>query len=201
MVGWLYGLEPMIFAAYDRPEFLRALLDMIAQWNRHRMEVVLDAGVDLYIKRTWYENCDFWSPKGFRNFLLPILKADAQLAHEKGVAFGCLLTTNCMALLDMFAEAAVDVIIGVDPAEWNIATAKRKLAGKVALWGGVNGHLTVEQATEAAVRQEVRTAMEVLAPGGGFILSPVDNVREDTSISRRNVAALIDEWRKVTGLK
>lgn len=201
MVGWLYGLESMIFAAYDQPDFLHALLDMIAQWNRRRMEVVLDMGIDLYIKRAWYENCDFWSPKSYRDFLLPILKADAQLAHSRGAAFGCLVTTNCMPLLDMFAEAEVDVIIGVDPAEWDIAIAKQQLAGKVALWGGVNGHLTVEQSAEEAVRQEVRTAMETLAPGGGFILSPVDNVREDTPISRRNVTALIDEWRKVTGQK
>lgn len=201
MVGWLHGLEPMIFATYDQPDFLHALLDMIAQWNRSRMEVLLDVGIDLYIKRTWYENCDFWSPKGYRDFLLPILKADAQLAHDKGAAFGCLLTANCMPLLDMFAEAGVDVMIGVDPAEWDIAIAKQKLAGKVALWGGVNGHLTVEQSAEDAVRQEVRTAMETLAPGGGFILSPVDNVREDTPLSRQNVTALIDEWRKATGQK
>jgi hypothetical protein len=40
--------------------------------------------------------------------------------------------------------------------------------------------------------------MRALAPGGGFILSPVDNVRHDTEISRRNVAALIDEWGRVT---
>jgi hypothetical protein len=41
--------------------------------------------------------------------------------------------------------------------------------------------------------------MEVLAPGGGFILSPVDNVREDTPRAHENVAALIDEWQKLTG--
>jgi len=36
----------------------------------------------------------------------------------------------------------------------------------------------------------------MLAPAGGAILSPVDNVREDTPISRHNVQALIDEWRR-----
>jgi len=46
------------------------------------------------------------------------------------------------------------------------------------------------------VRSEVRRALETLAPGGRFILSPVDNVREDSPLIRRNVAALIDEWQQ-----
>jgi hypothetical protein len=41
--------------------------------------------------------------------------------------------------------------------------------------------------------------MEVLAPGGGFILSPVDNVREFTPRATENVPALIDEWQRLTG--
>jgi hypothetical protein len=199
LIGWVYGLENMVFAAYDRPAFLAELLDIIAMWNRARMELVLSAGIDLYIKRAWYENCDFWTPRSWRKFLLPILKADADLAHSRGVAFGYLITSNCMPLLDLIAEAGVDAVIGVDPHTWDIAAARRKLGGRVCLWGGVNGHLTVEQGTPVEVREEVAAALRVLAPGGGFILSPVDNVREDTPRARANVDALIAEWRLRTG--
>ena len=197
LVGWVYGLENMLFTVFDEPEFLRELLDIIAAWNRSRMEVVLDAGIDLYIKRAWYENCDFWTPTAYREFLYPILKKDVELAHEKGVAFGYVITSNCMPLLDMFAEIGIDVIMGVDPAQWDMAVAKEKLGGKVALWGGINGHLTVEHGSSDDVRSEVRNAMETLAPGGGFILSPVDNVRENTSQAFENSHVLIDEWRRL----
>ena len=199
MFGWIYGLQEMMYTIYDRPEFTREMLDIIAEWNRQRMEVVLDTGVDLYIKRAWYENCFFWTPKAYREFLYPILKGDADLAHQKGAKLGYIVTSNCMPLLDMFAEAGIDVLIGVDPAAWDLDEAKNKLAGKVCLWGGVNGHVTVEQGSSQQVRAEVRTAMEVLAPGGGFILSPVDNVREATPRARENTQALIDEWRRLTG--
>ena len=80
-----------------------------------------------------------------------------------------------------------------------MAVAKRRLGDKVCLWGGVNGHLTVEQGSSQDVQVEVRQATEVLAPGGGFILSPVDNVRENTHRAHQNVAALIDEWQRLTG--
>jgi hypothetical protein len=40
--------------------------------------------------------------------------------------------------------------------------------------------------------------VQVLAPGGGFVLSPVDNVREYTPTAQTNVAALIDEWQQLS---
>lgn len=198
LIGWVYGLEKMVFATYDQPQFLGELLEIIAEWNHSRMKVVLDAGVDLYIKRAWYENCDFWTPAAYREFLYPILRNDVELAHEKGAAFGCIITSNCMPLLDMFAEIGIDVIIGVDPAQWDLPETKEKLGGKVALWGGVNGHLTVEQGSSGDVRKAVRHAMETLAPEGGFILSPVDNIRENTLKALENSQVLINEWRQIT---
>jgi len=199
LVGWVYGLENMVFATFDQPSFMQRMLDIIAVWNQRRMEVLLKAGIDLYIKRAWYENCDFWTPATYRRFLLPIVKADVDLCHQYGVNFGYLITSNCMPLLELFAEAGVDVLIGVDPMEWDLAIAKEKLGGKVCLWGGVNGHLTVEQGSPAEVKAEVREALRVLAPGGGFVLSPVDNIREDTERARENVRALLTEWQHLTG--
>ncbi len=128
--------------------------------------------------------------------MLPIVEQDVALAHHYGARFGYLITARCMPLLGMLAEAGVDALIGVDPREWDLAATKQALGGKVCLWGGINGHLTVEQGSEDEVRAAVREALSVLGLGGGFILSPVDNVREDTPLARANVAALIDEWQK-----
>jgi uroporphyrinogen-III decarboxylase len=186
----------MIYASYDHPELIQDLLDLIADWNRSRMELVLSSGVDLYIKRAWYENCDFWSPKTWKKFIFPVLKADAELAHQNNSLFGYLITANVMPLLDMIIESGVDVLIGIDPARWDLTQTKSKAAGKVCLWGGVNGHLTVEQGVVQDVEQEVRTAMDILAPGSGFILSPVDNVRLNTTRSDENVKALISCWQR-----
>ena len=198
MFGWLFGLQNMLYAVYDQPELIQHLLQMFAEWNRSRMEVVLAAGVDLYIKRAWYENCDFWTPTKFRQFLAPIIRSEAALAHQHEARFGYLITANSMQLLEQIAECGVDVLIGVDPMTYDLERTKKILGGRVCLWGGVNGHLTVECGSPDEVRQEVRQAMDLLAPNGGFILSPVDNVRELTRQSRENVLALIDEWQRST---
>ncbi len=199
LIGWVYGLQNMIYASHDHPGMIRDLLALIADWNRSRMETVLNAGVDLYIKRAWYENCDFWTPKMWKKLIFPILKADVDLAHARGALLGYLITASCMPLLDLIVEAGVDVLVGVDPAHWDLAAAREKLAGKVCLWGGVNGHLTVEQGTPAQVQAEVKVALEGCGNRGGFILSPVDNVREWNATSQRNVQALIEAWQELTG--
>lgn len=198
MIGWVHGLETLVYDVYDRPEFIQKLLSMIADWNRQRMSVVLDAGIDCYIKRAWYENTDFFTPRMWKKLILPELARDAELAHKAGAKFGYIITARAMPLLSLIAEAGVDVLIGVDPEAFDLAETKRTLGGKVCLWGGVNGHLTVEQGTPGAVQREVQTAMEALGPDG-FILSPVDNVREDTPLAMSNVNTLIQTWQAMTG--
>ncbi|MBG0770638.1 MAG: hypothetical protein H0S82_02965 [Anaerolineaceae bacterium] len=198
MIGWVHGLNTLVYDIFDQPEFIRDLLGMIAEWNRSRMQVVLDVGVDLYIKRAWYENTDFFTPASWQELILPELQRDAELAHQAGAKFGYIITARAMPLLDLIAEAGVDVLIGVDPEAFDLARTREKLKGKVCLWGGVNGHLTVEHGEAAEVAQEVRTALKELGPDG-FILSPVDNVREDTPLALENVETLIRTWQEETG--
>jgi len=197
MLGWIYGFENMVYSAFDQPDFLKDMLNLISKWNQARMLVLLDIGVDIYIKRAWYETCNFWSPSSFKEFLLPIIKEEAALAHQYNTKFGYVATDKVSPLLPLLAESGIDVLIGLDPHTYDLSETKKIMKGKVCLWGGVNGHLTVEMGTEEETRAEVRNAMNELSPGGGFILSPVDNVREDDDRSRKNVKALIDEWKKL----
>jgi len=197
MLGWIYGFENMIYTAMDKPDLLEKILRIISEWNQARMIALLELGIDIYIKRAWYETCNFWSPKTFEKFLLPIIKKEADLAHQYNAKYGYIATDKVSPLLPLLRESGIDVLIGIDPHAYDLNETKQVLDGKVCLWGGVNGHLTVEMGTENEVRAEVENAMRELSPGGGFILSPVDNVREDNEVSRRNVAALIYEWKKL----
>jgi hypothetical protein len=198
MLGWVHGLNTLVYDVYDRPEFLSNLFSIIADWNRKRMSVVLEAGIDCYIKRAWYENTDFFTPGMWQKLIQPELARDVRLTHQAGAKFGYIITANAMPLLELIAEAGVDVIIGVDPEAYDLDETKARLGGRVCLWGGVNGHLTVEQGSPEAVRGEVAAALQSLGPDG-FILSPVDNVRQDTPLAMANVKVLIQTWQKLTG--
>jgi len=52
----------------------------------------------------------------------------------------------------------------------------------------------VEMGTSEEVQKAVRKALEALGPDG-FVLSPVDNVREDQPEVWRNVNVFIRTWK------
>lgn len=197
---WLCGMEELTFAALEHPGFIEELFAVISDWNRRRQEIVLEEGVDLYIRRGWYETTDFWSPALYEHFILPDLKAEVARCHEADTLLGVISTSSFVPLLDDYIEAGIDVLIGADPVQdprADLPGMKQTLAGKVAIWGGVNGFVTLETGSPDDVRAAVVKAMEVLGTGGGFILSPVDNVVDNSPATRANVAALLQTWREL----
>jgi len=198
---WLCGgTEPLMWA-YDCPDFLSQLVGLIEDWNRARLEVHLDIGVDLIMRRAWYEGTEFWSPTLFRRFILPGLTREVDIVHQAGARYGYIITSGMLPIADALLESGVDVIIGVDPGEGKgttLAEVATALGGRVGLWGGVSGPLVVEEGTEAEVRRAVEDAVAVLGASGRFVLSPVDNVRADTERAWRNVQVFIDTWKSLT---
>lgn len=199
MADWLCGVQGLMVMACERPEFTTDLIEMIHRWNLRRMEVVLAGKVDLFIRRGWYEGCDFLRPQFYRDVILPRLKVESDLAHNHGTLFGYICTSGTLPMLDYYKEAGIDVLIGVDPVQGtytDMSLMKKKLGDRICLWGGLSGAVTVETGTAQEVREAVRTAIATLGPQG-FILSPVDNVRSDTPLAWENVKVLIEEWQRL----
>ncbi len=197
MANWLCGMDDLMLLSFDQPAFVSQLLEMIHQWNKQRMEVILAAPVDLYFRRAWYEGCDFVTPSFHRREILPRLKAEVAFAHERGAKFGYICSSGINPMLPLYLEAGIDVLVGIDPVQGthtDMALVKRKLGGQVGLWGGVSAAVTVEQGTEDQVRAAVRLALETLGPQG-FILSPIDNITADDPCTWRNIGVFIDEWQ------
>ena len=198
MANWLCGVQNLILLGLDQPEFVTDLLEMIHVWNKLRMKIVLSAPVDLYIRRAWYEGCDFVTPRFFRDSILPRLKAEADLAHAHGAKFGYICSSGTKPLLDFYLQAGIDVLIGIDPIQGthtNLKLLKETLGKRMCLWGGVSGAITVEIGSEPEVRAAVRNAITTLGPLG-LILSPVDNITVDEPRTWQNIEFLIDEWHK-----
>jgi Uroporphyrinogen decarboxylase (URO-D) len=198
MVAWLCGIENMMIMAIEQEAFIRELLGLIGEWNLKRMEVVLSGGVDLYIRRAWYEGCDFITPRFFRKVLLPQLQRETALAHEHNAKFGYICSSGLLPMLDLYQEAGIDVLIGIDPVQGthtDLEKVKARIGERICIWGGVSGAVTVELGTEEDVRQAVRGAITKLG-SRGFILSPVDNITVDAPKTWQNIEIFIDEWQR-----
>ncbi len=198
---WLYGMEKALLGVMDEPEIIQELIQIISEWNIKRMEIYLEEGIDLLIRRAWYESADLWSPSLYHKFIFPVLKKEIELVHQAGVKFGYIMTSGVMPLLDDFLQLGIDVLIGVDPLQGkgtDLKLLKKRLNEKICLWGGINGFLTIEKGTREEVEEAVEESISILGPKG-FILSPVDNVRESSELSWNNIKTMIDTWKRKLG--
>ena len=59
--------------------------------------------------------------------------------------------------------------------------------------------MSVEIAAKEETDLAVEEAITVLGSDGGFILSPVDNVRDDTQNTWTNTYRLIEAWKRWRG--
>ena len=198
MAAWLCGLQELMLFCVDQRDLVMELLHQIADWNLSQMRVVLDEGIDIWVRRGWYEGCDFWSPKMYRQFILPHLKREVEVAHDTGVKFVYIMTKGAMPILDMILEAGVDALFGPDPIQGDIDmhAVKAKARGRLCLWGGINGPLTIEAGTKEQIEQGVKEAIDALSPGDGFILSPVDGIYDSSTQTWDNVRTFVDAWKR-----
>ena len=167
MVNWLCGMENLMILMLEHPQFVSQVLEMVHQWNMQRMKVILSTGIDLFIRRAWYEGCDFVIPKFYQREILPRLKTEAALAHENGAKFGYICSSGTKPMLDFYNEAGIDVLIGIDPIQGthtDMTLMKSKIGERVCLWGGVSAAVTVERGSKEEVLFAVRHALETLGP-------------------------------------
>ena len=193
------GVENLVFAAMEDPDYLDEYLGVISDWNMQRMEIVLEERPDIFLRRAWYENMSFWSPQMFRRHMKPHVIRESRWAREAGVKYCYINTCMYKNLLGDFKEMGIDVLIGADPVQdpqLDMSLLKREIGGEICIWGGGNGFVTVERGSPDEIKREVNNAMDALAWGGGFILSPVDNVRDTSDKTLENAKLFIGAWKE-----
>jgi hypothetical protein len=121
------------------------------------------------------------------------------MAHQADRLMGYVMSTGFMPMLDSLVETGYDVHFYIDPvmggAGADLRKVKQTFDKKVAVVGGVNTAVTLEQGTPEEIRQAVLDAIDILAPGGGLILAPVDSLNGTTTWS--SVETLIAAWKEV----
>ncbi len=135
------------------------------------------------------------SPKMFREFCLPAMKE--RVAHVKQAGMQVLLHNcgNNRVLMDQFIEAGVECYQSLQAnADMDVGELKAEYGERMAFWGGVSLDVLI-QGTMEDVRREVRHALEVGAPGGGFILGPSHSIAKGTPYD--NFMALLDEFDRL----
>jgi len=184
------------------PDFLKKYVDIVSRWNKAILEIQIDAGVDLIVRRGWYESTDFWAPDLFREFLFKPLKQEIEMAHQAGVYYTYVMNSAAKPMLDIFRDLRFDIYSNIDPmtAGIDLADIKREIGKEITLYGGVNNFLVIETGTVEEVRKAVAEAIEKLAPGGGYVLGTgdvLDYMFAHPETTERNFYEMIKVWKEL----
>ncbi len=90
----------------------------------------------------------------------------------------------------------MDCLTGVDPVQdkLELTEVKSEIGSQICLMGGLNSAVMLSQWSEEQICAAVRQAIEIMAPGGGFILYPVDAIFNNQPWDK--VLLMIDEWKR-----
>jgi uroporphyrinogen decarboxylase len=76
-------------------------------------------------------------------------------------------------------EIGVDVLNPLQPEVMDPAAIKREFGRDLAFWGGVGTQTTMPFGSPAEVRETVRTLIQTVGTGGGFLIAPTHVVEPE----------------------
>ncbi len=128
------------------------------------------------------------SPATYRRLIVPRLKKYFAAMREAGFPAGVHQCGNTVAVLDDMAASGA-WFLEMDPITDSRA-AKEASRGKVAVLGMVDPATVLHLGTPEMAAEKTREALDILAPGGGFIVGPGCAVA--AQVPEENIAALIE---------
>jgi uroporphyrinogen decarboxylase len=96
-------------------------------------------------------------------------------------------------LIPDFIDLGVDVLNPIQVSAAGMGDTRRlkeEFGDLLTFWGAIDTHHVLPYGTPEAVREEVRTRLRHLGPGGGYVVCPVHNIQPE--VPPENVVAMYD---------
>jgi len=132
------------------------------------------------------------SPAMFTDFIAPRLKLLVDLAHSHNTKVMFHSCGGITAFIDELIEIGVDILdpIQVAAAGMDPAQIKKEYGSRICLHGAIDTQYILPQGSPQRVAENVRQMINILAPGGGFILAPCHVLQTD--VPTENVRAMYE---------
>lgn len=195
----MQGMDTFLMNLALAPDFARALLERLASLCKQLMGHFLRECGDLVdiIKigdDLGTQDRLLMSPAMYRDILKPIhadyiafIKARTKAKvffHTDGDVFD---------LVEDLVDIGVDILNPIQTSAGrmaNLPELKRRFGKRLVFCGAIDTHHVLPSGTPADVRAEVKRVLEVMAPGGGYMVASVHTIMED--VPPENILAMVD---------
>ena len=123
---WVCWIEDFCVQMMENPGYAERFYDIVQNYNRQILDMVLEVQPDIVQYRGWYDTPDYWGPKRLRAILAPRIQELAAQAHAGGSLFCYLLTEGYTVYRNILDGYGRGRIPGVGTAR---RTQKRELCG------------------------------------------------------------------------
>jgi uroporphyrinogen decarboxylase len=198
---YLRGVEAILEDLLLRPDIARAILGDIRRFYRQYAErIFAAAGGNLDILLTGddfgSQNGPLISPSMWVDFLGDGFAEYTALAKSRNLR---VMHHTCGAvrpIISLMLERGLDILQSLQPeaSDMNPRALKADFGDRLCFHGGISIQKTLPFGTPRDIQNEVRTTVEALAPGGGYILCTSHNIQADTPVE--NVLALLEAYRE-----
>ncbi len=190
----LMGYERICFTLYEDPQLLDELFRISTDFNLEAIRLQVQAGVAaIWISDDFGDSVrGFLKPPHFEKYLLPYIAELAEAIALQGLPA---LLHSCGHILEYLPGLAQTKLSAVHPmqrtAGMDLAWMKEHYGERFCLIGNIDSSRTLPFGSPEDVRAEVREAIDVAAPGGGYILASDHSLHDGISVE--NILALFDE--------
>ena len=188
------GVQHALLTYYDDRQLISDLLRIFQDYHRAILKRVLEQGIEVVFE-PWY-NCSTgagWSPDQFREMFLPLIRENVDLVHSYDAVVDYYDDGKMDRLLEDLADAEIDIVetLGAPPmGDIDLASAKARIGDRVCLKGHIDQVNLICFGRPDAIREAVGRAIEVGAPGSGFIIGTTDSIRPESP--PENIKAYFD---------
>lgn len=195
----MQGLDKFLYNMVKNKDFAIALLAKITslckQLMGHFLEEadenldIIKIGDDLGTQQSL-----MISPKMYREMLKPFHADLISFIKSRSKAKVFFHTDgDVFDLVEDFIEIGVDILNPIQTSAGkmaNLAELKRRYGKNIVFCGAIDTHHILPHGTPQEVRQEVKRVIEILAPGGGFMVASVHTIMND--VPPENILAMVD---------
>jgi uroporphyrinogen decarboxylase len=191
----LVGMEDLMVYLLTEPEFIRDLLNQIADYNIRLIRNSAALGVDcMHFGDDWgSQHGPLISPELWRDLIKHPFRRMCRASRDVGLPVSLHCCGNVEALMDDIVEGGVAVFDPFQPEAMDIWKLREKYRGRLTFWGGLSVQKTLPYGTPEQVRAETRKLLADMAPGGGYIIAPAHSISGDVSVE--NIEAFLETVR------
>ena len=163
---------------YDRPEWVKSLLALLAEYKVKEVQALARAGIHSILYNETSLGLGI-SPRTYQEFIQPLDTVVVQAAKDAGLLVSYHNCGRGTKILELMADTGAHALETLTPpalsGDIDLADAKRRVGDRVCLFGGFNERLLAD-GTPEMVQDEVKRCINAAAEGGGYILRPAGQV-------------------------